>query len=226
MTTRVRSARPLLHKMSRFTIAQLKEWGLLEIGETNRHVIGDEFSLSTTLAGKHTAFKVRLQKRQLVIAMESRRLGKGLVWYFRDPDSGRLVKSVYLTKEDLLYGRKAAGGLYASQFQSKCHRQLLRMDQLIRRIDGDWADRRGPARGESRLKKFRDLSRIFSEVRAAGRERELLLDKIPQLYLTINAANLLLKREFGKLHKSWVPPEQLPKRRGNYTMNGLYVLPR
>jgi hypothetical protein len=225
MTTRVRSTRPLLHQVPSYTITQLKEWGLLRIGQTNRHDFDDEHSLVTTLAGKRTALKIRWQKGELVLALVSRPLGKGLVWYFQDPVSRRLVKSVYFSEEGFKYGRQAAGGLYASQFQSKCQRQLLRMDQLIRDLDGDRNDRIGPARGESKLKKLEDLSRIFSEVRAADREREVVLAKIPQLYFTVCAANLLLKRELGKSHKSWVPSRQA-KPPGHYSTNGLYLIPR
>jgi hypothetical protein len=226
MTTRVRSTRPLVHQVPSYTITQLKEWGLLYIGQTNRHDFDDEHSLVTTLADKRTVLKIRWKKVELVLALVSRPLGKGLVWYFQDPVSRRLFKSVHYSKEGFKYGAKAAGLLYASQFQSKCHRQLLRMDQLIRDIDGDWNDRIGPARGESKLRKLRDLSRIFSEVRAANHQIEVVLAKIPQLYMTICAANLLLKRELGKSHKSWVPPAQQPKRRGHYSMSGLYVIPK
>jgi hypothetical protein len=126
MTTRVRSTRPLVHQVPSYRITQLKELGLLRIGLTNRHDFDNEYSLVTTLADKRTVLKIRWQKVELVLALVSRPLGKGLVWYFQDPVSRRLVKSVYYSKEGFKYGRQAAGGLYASQFQSKCHRQLLR----------------------------------------------------------------------------------------------------
>lgn len=211
--------------MASYTIAQLKQLGLLNVGRTNRYVFDDEFSLVTTLAGKRTTLKIRMQKHEFVIALMSRPLGTGLVWYFSDPSSGRLVKTVYFSvKDGLIFGRKAAGGLYASQFQSKSYRQLLRMDRLICAIDGDRRDRVGPARGESRLEKLQKLSRIFSDVRAADREREAVLTKFPQLYYTICAANTLLKRELGKSHKGWVPSKRA-KPRGHYSTNGLYVIP-
>jgi hypothetical protein len=88
------------------------------------------------------------------------------------------------------------------------------MDQLIVDIDGDRNGGIGPARGGSKLKKLQDLSRSFWEVRAADRERDTVLAKFAQLYYTICAANLHLKRVLGKSHKSWVPPAQQPKRRG------------
>jgi hypothetical protein len=224
MTARVRSTRPLVHEMPQFTIAQLKQWGLLRVGQTNRHAYSDEISLVTTLAGRRTALKIRGQKLEFVIALVSRPLGKGLVWYFCDPVSGRLVKSLYYSKEGWLYGQKAAGALYASQFQSKCYRQLLRMDKLILAIDGGRNGRVGPARGASRLRKLQDLCRIFSEVRAADREREAALGKFPQLYYTIRSANLILKRERGKLHKSWMPSRQV-KASWHSSTSGLDLIP-
>jgi hypothetical protein len=224
-TARVRSTRPLVHLMPSYTITQLRQWGLLQIGQANCHAFDEEYSLVTTLASKRTTLRVRIQKREFVITLVSRPLGKGLVWYFRDPLSSRLVKSVYLSKEGFIIGRKAAGGLYASQFQSKSYRELLRMDQLILDIDGDRNGRIGPARGASKLKKLQDLSRIFSNVRAADREREKVLAKFPQLYKTIGAANILLKRELGKSHKSWVPAQKVNVP-GHYSTNGLDVIPR
>ena len=222
-TKRVRSTRPLVHQMISVSITQLRDWGLLRIGETNRHV--DECSYVTTLASRHPTLRVQDRDAFVVIPLVSRPLGKGLVWYFQDPSSRRLVKSVYFAKEGLRYGQKAAGGLYASQFQSKTYRQILRMDQLVLDIDGDRNDRVGPARGASKLKKLRDLSRIFSEVRAADREREKVLAKFSQLYFTICSANTLLKRELGKSHKSWLPPQKANVR-GHYSTNGLDVIPR
>lgn len=92
-------------------------------------------------------------------------------------------------------------------------------------IDGDRSGRVGPARGSSKVKKLEDLSRIFSDVRAADRERQKVLFKFPQLYFTIHAANTLLKREVGTKHVSWVPPrETVP--RGHYSTNGLDIIPR
>jgi hypothetical protein len=99
------------------------------------------------------------------------------------------------------------------------------MDQLVLDIDGDRNGRIGPARGASKLKKLQDLSRIFSEVRAADRERDKVLAKFPQLLLTIGSANTLLKRELGKSHKSWLPPQKANVR-GHYSTNGLDVIPR
>jgi hypothetical protein len=225
ITARVRSTRPLVHQMPSYTITQLKQWGLLQIGQSNCHAFDDEYSLVTTLASKRNTLRVRMQKREFVITLVSRPLGKGLVWYFRDPSSGRLVKAVYLSKKGFIYGRKAAGGLYASQFQSKTYRQLLRMDQLILDIDGDRNGRIGPARGASKLKKLQDLNRIFSDTRATDREREKVLAKFPQLYFTICSANILLKRELGKSHKSWVPTQKVNVR-GHYSTNSLDVIPR
>ena len=227
MTARVRSRRPLVHEMPQFTIAQLKQWGLLRVGQTNRHDYSDELWLVTRLIGKRGPFKVQSKTGKLqkfFIALDSRPLGKGLNWYFCDPVSGRLVKSVYYSKDGFMCGRKVAGGLYASQFQSKCYRQLLRMDQLILDIDGDPKRRIGPARGGSKLKKLHDLSRIFSEVRAADRKREVVLGKFPQLYHTICSANSLLKRELGKSHKGWVPSQRV-KAHGHHSANGLDVIP-
>jgi hypothetical protein len=224
-TARVRSTRPLLHKMASYTIAQLKQLGLLDIGQTNRHVFPDGLTLVTTLAGKRNALKIRLYKHESIITLVSRPLGKGLVWYFQDPVSRRLVTAVYYNQNGIQYGRKSAGGLYASQFQSKCHRQLLRMDRLILKIDGDPNGGIGPARGGSKLKKLQDLSQIFSEVRAADRQRHAVLAKFPQLYYTICSANILLERELGQSHKSWVPSRQV-KAPGHYSTTGLYIIPR
>jgi len=226
-TARVRSTRPLVHEMSHVTIAQLKRWGLLRIGQTNWYDYSDEICLVTRLIGKRGVFKLRAKadKREISIALESRSLGKGLVWYFRDKASRRLFKAVYHSDAGLVCGRNAAGGLYASQFQSKCHRQLLRMDRLILKIDGDPNGGIGPARGGSKLKKLQDLSQIFSEVRAADRQRHAVLAKFPQLYYTICSANILLERELGKSHKSWVPSRQV-KAHGHYSTTGLYIIPR
>ena len=99
------------------------------------------------------------------------------------------------------------------------------MDQLILDIDGDRDRRIGPARGQSKLKKLQNLSRIFSEVRTADRQRHAVLAKFPQLYYTICSANILLERELGKSHKSWVPSRQV-EARGHYSTNGLYLIPR
>jgi hypothetical protein len=87
--------------------------------------------------------------------------------------------------------------------------------------------RLGPARGASRLKKVHDLTRIFSDVRAADRERNTVLARFPQLYSTICAANVLFQRELGKSHKSWVPTQEIYVHKGgNYSANGLDIIPR
>jgi hypothetical protein len=225
ITARVRSDRPLVHTMPGYSISDLKEWGLLQVGQTNRKDFDSGLSVTTTLAGKRHTLKIQIAKAVLIVPMESRPLKKGLVWYFRLPSTGQLVKSVYFSGGGVLSGRKASGGLYASQFQSKTHRQLLRMDKLILAIDGDRSGRVGPARGASKMKKLEHLSRIFSAVRAADREREKVLSKFPQLHFTICAANTLLKREVGDKHRSWVPSRKVV-RRGHYSTNGLDIIPR
>jgi hypothetical protein len=214
ITARVRSTRPLVHQTPSVSITQLRSWGLLRIGETNHRDFGEQ-SYVTTLARRHPTLRVRVQDTTVaVLQLVSRPLRNGLVWYFQDPLSRRLVTSVYFTNEGLRYGQKAAGALYASQFQSKTHRQVVRMDQLISDINGDPDTRVGRARGASKLKKLQHLSRIFSDVRAADRETGKVLAKLPMLYFTILAANNILKRELGKSHKSWVPPQKYYSKRG------------
>jgi hypothetical protein len=224
ITARVRSTRPLVHQIPLISITQLRSLGLLRIGETNRAVVG-ECSYVTTLARRHPTLRVQSGQSFIVIRLVSRPLGKGLVWYFQDPSSRRLVTSVYFANEGLRYGQKAAGALYASQFQSKTFRQLLRIDQLVLDIDGDRSRRIGPARGASKLKKLQDLSRIFSEIRAADRERDRVLAKFPRLLRTLGSANTLLKRELGKSHKSWVP-KQKAKVRAHHSTDWLDVIPK
>jgi len=210
--------------MPRWSISNLKEWGLLRVGQTNRMDFDAEYSMTTTLASKRTLLKVRAQKTVLTVSLVSRPLKTGLVWYFRVPSSGKLVKSIYLSGRGIC-SRETLRGLYASQFQSKAHRQILRMDKLILAIDGD-RNGIGPARGASKMKKLEDLSRIFSDVRGADRERDKIVSKFPQLNFTIRAANTLLKREFRDAHRSWVPQPLKAVPRGHYSTNGLDIIPR
>ena len=138
---------------------------------------------------------------------------------FADPSPSRIYFA-----ENGICSRESLGALYASQFQSKTHRQLLRMDKLVRQIDGDRGVGIGPARGTSKIKKLADLNRILSEVRAADREREKVLSKFSQLRLTISAANTLLKRELGNAHESWVAPRNAVERHSR-SNSGLYTIP-
>src|SRR5437773_512723 len=94
ITARVRSDRPLVHTMPRYSISDLKEWGLLRVGQTNRMDFDAEYSLTTTLAGKRPSLKIRMRQHAVVVTLVSRPLKSGLVWYFRVPSSGKLVKSV------------------------------------------------------------------------------------------------------------------------------------
>jgi hypothetical protein len=135
-----------------------------------------------------------------------------------------LVKSIYLS-EKAGGGREDVNALYASQFQSKTYRQILRMDKLIRAIDGDQSEGVGPGRGERRRKSLENLKRIFSDVRAANRERERIILRFPQLFFTIRAANVLLKRELGDAHRVWVPPPRETVPQGHYSTSGLYLIP-
>jgi hypothetical protein len=201
-TERPRSTRPLAHKLRGFSIEDLYYMNMLHVGCNTRTVVQEGVSLTTTLASEHPKFKIRMRKQVFIYDLVSRPFGKRLAWFFRDPATGRLVKSIYIF-EGKVGSRAALDGLYASQFQSKTYRQLMRMDKLILAIEGNKVSHVGPARGKSRLRKLAHLRRLFAEVRSADRQREKVLAKFPQFERTISVAKALLKREIPKLPKGW-----------------------
>ena len=201
-TDRKRSNRPLVHETPCFTIAQLHHWQMLKVGGTARWVPYGNCLIRTKLFGEQPRFEIRLENTRLAYDLVSRPFGTGLSWFFRDLVTGGLVKSIYVTPEGMGC-RYIVGGLYASQFQDKVFRKLLRMDKLRLSIEGASLQGFGRARGKSRLRKLADLRRLLKEVQFADQQREKVLAEFPQFTRTISLSKLLLKRELPKLPKGW-----------------------
>ena len=199
---RKRSNRPLEHETPCFTIAQLHYWKMMRVGDTTRWEPYGNYSIRTKLFGERPRFEIRQGKTLVAYDLVSKPFGTGLSWFFRDPVTGGLVKSIYVTPEGL-GGRYAVGALYASQFQDKVFRKLLRMDKLRLSIEGASLQGFGRARGKSRLRKLADLRRLLKEVKSADQQREKVLAEFPQFIRTISFSKSLLRRELPKLPKGW-----------------------
>jgi hypothetical protein len=205
-----RSSRPLTHTLKKLSIKMLKEWDLLQVGCNNRKLFDNGTVIATTLASKRTICRIEQGKNALILRLEPRPLGSGLVWYFRDPASGTLCTKLFFT-EGLVASRKTVGALYWSQFQDKTYRKLLRMGTLIGAIKGDPDGNIGPGRGSRKSKNVERLRQKVSEILSNKEQLEKILDKYPELGKIPQTAIAVLRRELPKLPKEWDKFDRLQK---------------
>ena len=197
-TSRPRSERPLVNGYWMFSIAALKEWGLLAGRGAKRE--SPEFFVTTKIAAGRGKCTVRLRKNVHVIKLESKPSVCGPNWYFIDVDSGKRVKSLLLFGSQAI-SRETWGAVYASQYQSKAYRTILKLEKLTLAIEGSEA--KGPSRGRSRLKKLALLRHFYSSLRADPKGRQKAIDTFPQFKKIVRGAGGLLRREIPKLPKGW-----------------------
>src|ERR1700677_5167855 len=94
-------------------------------------------------------------------------------------------------------------------FQAFLQSGLEAIDQDAGRAEsGEFERRRGAELKDRAQRKALEVEPDRRD-RAADPEREATLVKFPQFCYTIRSANLLLKRELGKSHKSWGPSQQV-----------------
>jgi hypothetical protein len=206
-----RSSRPLTNKLEKLSIQMLKEWDLLRLGCYCEKEFENGLVIATDLSGRQQTCRLGRGKDALVLRLESRRLGRGLVWYFKDPMSGALCAKLFRSN-GILASRKSVGALYVSQFQHKIFRTILRMQTLIIAIDGDGTDGiRGPGRGSRKLKNVDQLRQKMSEIVANKESLEKVLQKNPWLQIIPLTAMTILRRELVKLPRGWVAFDRLQK---------------
>jgi hypothetical protein len=206
-----RSSRPLTNTLEKLSIKMLKEWDLLHVGCNNQKKFDNGTVIATTLSGQRQTRRIGQGKKVLILRLESRPLGRGLVWYFSDPVSGALCTKLFLA-DGLIAGRKTVGALYRSQFQDKMYRKLLRMGKLIGAIKGDPDSNLGPGRGSRKLKNVERLRQKVSEMVANQELLEKPLDKYPELGNIPRTAMAILRREFPKLPREWEKFDRLQKK--------------
>jgi hypothetical protein len=205
-----RSSRPLTNTLKKLSIKMLKEWGLLQVGCNNRISFDNGTVIAANLAGKRTTCRIGQGKNTLILRLDSRPLGSGLVWYFRDPASGALCTKLFFT-ESFIGSRKTVGALYWTQFQDKTYRKLLRMGKLIGAINGDPDGNIGPGRGSRKLKNIERLRQKVSEIVSNQEQLEKTLDNYPELGKIPQTAIAILRRELPKLPREWEKFDRLQK---------------
>jgi hypothetical protein len=197
--------RPLVQDLSGFSISNLRRCHMLNPGQNTRLEMGEGSSITTRFKCKYPRFEIRKGRRMISFYLVSKPFGNGLSWFFLDRTTGRAVKSIFMT-EHTMGGRKEVGAVYASQYQGKIYRKLIRMEKLLHAIQGRY---RGPARGKSKLRKLVNLRRVIKDVDLADRQRDKVLVEYPQFERTIRTAREVLKYEVKRLPKGWDKIENL-----------------
>lgn len=129
---------PLYNDALQLNIATLKEWGLLAPNQIksdtvtwwrNGNVRGKiKIAIDTT---HHQPFIVldykygnEPRKYKVTLIAKESNLGKGKIWYFICPQTGKLCRKLY-SIDGYFYHRKAfTGCMYESQTQSKLYRSI------------------------------------------------------------------------------------------------------
>jgi hypothetical protein len=193
------TVRPLVQDLSGYTISNLRRLHMLNPGQNTRFETGEGSSITTRCKCKYPKFEIRQGRLMIWFYLISKPFGNGLSWFFLDPNTGRPVKSIFMT-EHTMGGRKEVRAVYASQYQGKIYRKLIRMEKLLHAIQGRY---RGPARGKSKLRKLVNLRRVIKDVDLADRLRDKVLVEYPQFERTIRVAKEVLKYEVKRLPKGW-----------------------
>ena len=208
-----RSSRPLMNALQKLSIKNLKNWDLLQLGCNNRKSLDNGLEIETSLADERKTCRIAIEKNFLIFQLESRPLGGGLVWYFRDPASGALCTTLYF-HNGLVGSRKTVKALYVTQFQDKTYRKLLAMGKLVVAINGDPDSNIGPGRGSRKLKNIETLRQKVGEIVSIQEHLDKILDINPELLRIPQSAMATLRRELLRLPKEWEKFDRLQKAAG------------
>ncbi len=120
------------------SISGLKKWGYLvlhqwkrgtitwRIGDQKTGSVGIFVNMEETFGYLEFKYNFREEAVNYRVPLESRssNLGKGLVWYFRCPTTGKRCRKLYGVGKFFLHREAFRGCMYESQAQSKSARQV------------------------------------------------------------------------------------------------------
>jgi hypothetical protein len=196
-----RSSRPLTSGLQSLSIRMLKDWDLLRVGNDEQFSMEDGTVITITLSNEPKTCVIDQDEVTLILTLESRPLGRGLVWYFRDPMSDALCTTIYFT-EQITGSRKSVDALYSSQFQPKTYRKLLRMAKLAVAIGGDPDSNLAPGRGNRKAKNVKKLKELLGELVSNQGLLDEILDEYPETWMIpLTAIDAL--RKIDKLPRAW-----------------------
>lgn len=145
------------------SIAELKKWGLLRMGQFRTRNEGGAVYMCD-LTKEPFFFSLHLpgclnQRIELI----ARKVGKGLRWFFKEEATGIVCTKLYLDKTKTRWvSRQIAGYAYRSQSKGKLDRDLAAARALRLKIEG--GGKKGPARGNSRRQAQANLERVNLEL--------------------------------------------------------------
>lgn len=130
----------LLDEVRTFSISDLKEWGYLKSGSTNRGTI--RWSCNGSETGSIHIFSNMIEKPSYIqlsyysndepvkykvyLTSIPSNLGVGKIWYFRCPHTGKRCRKLYGAGKYFLHRAAFPHAMYDSQTYSKQTRQLLK----------------------------------------------------------------------------------------------------
>jgi hypothetical protein len=190
-------------RLIKLDIKDLHRRGILDAGFRRRpYEVTPDLRLTVFESGGKVVLAVLAEQHESFVQLESRPLGNGLTWYFRNIQTGRLSRTVYI-KGGQVCDRKSAGIAYPSQYLNKTLRSIRRLPLLWSAIFGDLNIPRGPARGMSRMRKLAELRSTLLALRRPSWEKEQVLEQYPECVQIIRYAKRVLKIELASLPPDW-----------------------
>jgi hypothetical protein len=189
----------------------LADQDMLRVGSNHTATFWDCVPVTTMLAGKRTTCRLGTGKNALTLSLESRRLGGGLVWYFKDPESRKLCTKIYFNGKKF-GSRETVGAVYVSQYGDKTLAKLLSIDKQVHAIKGNPDSNISPARGKRKSAIVERLERDLSELVSNPKPLEKILERGAYLERITDDAIAILRLELPTLSKKFLDFERLRKK--------------